>query len=66
MSHPTKAQIEMTVRCKPWGQPTKNHRVMVDDVNVRVYDPVAGHFTLCHSLSKASVLRIIAQAGGRS
>ena len=65
INQPTKAQVEITVRCKPFsGQPAKEHRVMVDDVNVRVYDSVAGYFTLCHSLSAASVKRIIRRAAG--
>lgn len=66
MPQPTKAQVEMTVRAKAFsGEGVRQHRVMVDDVNVRVYDSVAGHFTLCHSLSKKTVARIIAKAAGR-
>jgi hypothetical protein len=60
---PTKAQVEMTVRCKAFsGEGVKEHRVRVDDVSVRVLDPVSGHYTLCHSLSKAAIKRIIARA----
>ena len=62
---PKKAMVELTARCKPFtGEPVANHRVMVmvDDVNVRVYDPVAGYFTTCHSLGKAAIKRIIAKA----
>lgn len=63
MKTATKAQVEMVVRCKAFsGEGVKDHRVRVDDVNVRVQDPVSGHFTLCHSLSKATVKRIIARA----
>lgn len=63
MKTPTKAQVEMTVRCKAFtGEGIKNHRVMVDDVNVRVYDDVAGYFTLRHILSRATVSKIIKRA----
>lgn len=63
MTQPTKATVEMTVRAKAFtGEGVKTHRVMVDDVNVRVYDSVAGHFTLCHSLTPKAVKRIIARA----
>lgn len=61
---PTKAQVEMTIRAKAFaGDTVREHRVLVDDVSVRVYDSTAGHFTLCHSLSKATVRKIIAKAG---
>jgi len=34
-------------------------RVLVDpDATVRVWDAVAGHFTLCHSLSEGTLRRI--------
>ena len=65
MSQPTKAMVEMTVKAKAFtGEGVRSHRVMVDDVNVRVYDATAGYFTLCHSLSKSSIKRIIAIAAG--
>ena len=65
MSQPTTAQVEMTVRAKAFtGENVRKHLVMVDDLNVRVWDSVAGYFTLRHSLSKAAVKRIIAQAAG--
>ena len=63
MVQPTKAMVEMTVKAKAFtGEGVREHRVMVDDVNVRVWDPVAGHFTLCHALSKGAIKRIIAKA----
>ena len=63
MSMPTKAQVELTVRVKAFtGQAVKQHRVMVDDLNVRVYDPIAGYFTVCHCLTPRQVRRIIAKA----
>jgi hypothetical protein len=63
MKTATKAQVEMTVRCKAFsGEGIKAHRVRVDDVNVRVYDSASGHFTLCHILSRATVNKIIKRA----
>lgn len=66
MSQPTKAQVPMTIRARAFtGSPVRTHRVLVDDVNVRVYDPVAGYYTLCHVLSPAAVRRIIRKAAGK-
>lgn len=63
MKTATKAYVEMTVRCKAFsGEGIKDHRVRVDDANVRVYDQTSGHYTLCHSLSKATVAKIIKRA----
>lgn len=60
---PTKAGVEITVRAKAFSdEGVRKHRVLVDDVNVRVWDSVAGHYTLCHSLSRSAVKRIIRQA----
>ena len=60
MTQPTKAMVELTVRAKAFSnEGVRDHRVMVDDANVRVLDSVAGHFTLCHSLSKSAIKRII-------
>ena len=65
MSQPTKAMVLMTIRAKAFtGEGIRSHRVMVDDVNVRVYDPVAGYYTLCHCLSAKTVRRIIRKAAG--
>jgi hypothetical protein len=63
MKTATKAYVEMIVRCKAFsGEGVKAHRVRVDDVNVRVQDPVSGHYTLCHILSKTTVAKIINRA----
>lgn len=62
MTQPTKAMVELTVRVAAFGGRVAIHRVMADDVNVRVYDSVAGYYTLCHGLSKRSVARIIKKA----
>lgn len=54
-----KTAIEITVRCKPWlGSAPAEHRVLVDEHCVRVWDPVAGHYTLAHSLSRRTERRI--------
>ena len=63
---PTKAGVVITARAKAFtGQGVREHRMLVDDVNVRVWDDVAGYYTLCHALSQAAVKRIIRQASGR-
>jgi len=51
----------ITVRCRAFsGQPTRTHRVMVEqDGMVRVWDEVAGHYTTCHALSHATIRRIV-------
>ena len=51
---------EITIRCKAFsGEGVRTHRVMVDeDGTVRVWDSVAGHYTVCHSLSPRSQRRI--------
>ena len=50
----------ITVRCRPFaGFPTSEHRVSVDERGVvRVYDAVAGHYTMVHSLSARTQRRI--------
>lgn len=49
-----KKQITMT--CKPFACEAKStYRLMVgDDGTVRVWDSVAQHYTMCHSLSVRS------------
>ena len=65
IKHPTKAGVVITARAKAFsGEGVREHRMLVDDVSVRVWDSVAGHYTLRHSLSDAAVRRIIRQAAG--
>jgi hypothetical protein len=62
---PTKAGVLITARAKAFsGQGIRPHRMLVDDVNVRVWDDVAGYYTLCHCLTPAAVKRIIRRAAG--
>lgn len=50
----------ITIRAKAFSsEGVKSHRVAVDGSTVRVWDGVAGHYTVCHSLSKAAVARAI-------
>lgn len=49
---------EMTVRCNAYGDGVRAYRVMVDSDGVRVWDPIAGHYTLCHRLSAEAQRRI--------
>lgn len=63
------AERFLTIRCKAFsGQGVRNHRVHVEadmidsDIvtrgNVRVWDDIAGHFTLCHALSDRTIKKI--------
>lgn len=47
---------EITMQCQPFRSEGRGiYRVRVaDDGTVRVYDSVAGHFTLCHNLTAGS------------
>ena len=49
----------ITMRAKAFsGEGVREHRLAVDgDGTVRVWDSVAGHYTLCHSLSGAAIAR---------
>ena len=44
---------------RPFGENSERNesqRARVDDNgNVRVYDPVAGHYTVCHSLTEGQM-----------
>lgn len=75
-NNPTGEQImskEINIRANAFGR-VENLRVMVAPVEVmpltratvrgliRVWDSVAGHYTLCHSLSQSAVRRIHAIA----
>jgi hypothetical protein len=46
----------VTIKARAFsGENIKAHSVAVDaDGTVRVWDSVAGHYTTCHSLSKAA------------
>ena len=52
--------IEITARAKAFStEAMQEYRFSVEsDGTVRVYDDVAGHFTLCHSLSAGQQQRI--------
>jgi hypothetical protein len=54
------------MRCKAFAADrfALMHRLQVSsDGSVRVWDSVAGHFTLCHDLSLAAQLRARKEAG---
>jgi hypothetical protein len=60
---PAKAGVVITARAKAFsGQGVREHKMLVDDANVRVWDSVAGYYTTCHSLSQSAIKRIIRQA----
>ncbi len=49
----------VTTKAKAFtGQPIRQHKFLVSADEVRVWDSVAGYYTVCHSLSAASVRRI--------
>jgi len=62
----TTEPIELTALCRPWhDRPRYLARVRIDaDGAVRVWDDVAGHYTLVHSLSERTCRRIV-RAGAR-
>lgn len=66
MTQEDSMSITIMVRCAPWtGRPAARHRVAVEaDGTVRVWDPVAHHYTVCHSLSRRTEARIVRVARG--
>lgn len=54
------ADKKLTVRARAFtGHPIETHRVLVEaDGTIRVYDSIAGHYTVCHALSKSAERRI--------
>lgn len=58
-------ESELTVRCKAFSaEGVRENRVSVDGAGVvRVYDDVAGHYTVAHSLSAGAERRIRRMAG---
>lgn len=62
---PTKAGVVITALAEAFsGEGVREHKMLVDDVNVRVWDSVAGHYTMCHCLSASAIKRIIRKASG--
>ena len=55
-----KTMKTIQIRCRAFaGDRIKINRISVDDGGkVRVWDPVAGHFTRCHSLTPRSMGKI--------
>lgn len=51
---------EITVRCEAFAREgVRPNRVLVErDGTVRVWDAVAGHYTICHALGTAAQRRI--------
>lgn len=51
-----------TTNVRAWGQSTKAYAERNGDaIVVRVYDNIAGHFTVCHSLTPAQVKHVISR-----
>lgn len=46
-------------RCRAFGGRLGKHRLSVDvRGNVTVWDPVAGHYTTCHGISRATLVSL--------
>ncbi len=61
------AKIEVVAKAKAFSsEGARNYRFCVDLSNdeIRVWDRVAGHFTICHCLSESAKSRIIKRAKG--
>lgn len=55
----------ITARAKAFSsEGVRTHRFLVAGSDVRVWDPVAGFFTSCHSLAPSAVRRIARLARG--
>lgn len=50
----------LTIRAKAFsGEGVRTHKVTADNSGtIRVWDPVAGHYTTCHALSTSAIRRI--------
>ena len=48
------------------GRLERNAHIIDDDGDVRVYDAIAGYYTLCHSLSKRDCGRVYAASAQRA
>ena len=51
---------DIIIRAKAFaGEGVRTHRATVDpDGTVRIWDPVAAHYTTCHALGAAAIRRI--------
>lgn len=52
--------VEFTALARAFnGQCIRLHRFSYDGCGLRVYDPIAGHYTACHSLTDAAMRRLV-------
>lgn len=52
--------MKLYVRAKAFSnQPIQQYCFDVTGKQIRVYDPIAGYFTVCHALSKSAEKRIL-------
>lgn len=52
--------VEFTARARAFsGQGLRLHKFRYDGCGLRVYDPIAGHYTACHSLTPAAMRRLV-------
>lgn len=61
------AEVEITARAKAYShEGVREHRFLLCGNEVRVWDPVAGHYTLVHAMSAATMARIAKLARDKS
>jgi hypothetical protein len=62
-----KTEVEIIARAKAFsGQGVRQNLFLVTSSEVKVWDPVASHFTNCNALTYAAKARIAKLAGGAS
>lgn len=55
-----------TTNIRAWGKTAKAYAERSgDQIIVRVYDDVAGHYTVCHTLTPAQVKHVISRTLGK-
>lgn len=60
-------EITVTARAKAFSKDgIREHRFLVNEDQVLVFDAVAGHYTSCHALAKSAEKRIRKLAAERS
>ena len=52
--------VELQARARAFsGQGPRLHKFHYDGFRLRVYDPIAGHYTTCHALTPAAYRRLV-------
>ena len=58
-----RTNVEFTARCRAFNHRIEDNRILVSipDHSVRVWDPIADHYTRCHDLSERTIQRLLRQ-----